>query len=228
MTYFSVVIFITSFQSVQMESFDRKAHWEQIYQTKNLHEVSWYQPVPETSLQVFKTLHIPADAAIIDVGGGDSLLADHLLHLGYRNITVLDISAKALERAKARLGSDAHRIKWIVADAASFIPEEKYDVWHDRAAFHFLTDEQDVNRYLNTAQQHLKPDGILIVGTFSEAGPKKCSGIDIKQYSEAAMTELMKTYFEKIRCFSSEHETPAGHIQQFLFCLFRKKALSPL
>lgn len=205
-----------------MEEFDRKKHWEQIYQTKQLNEVSWYQPTPDTSLNFFDQFKIPKEAKIIDVGGGDSLLVDHLLDRGYADITVLDISESALLRAKLRLGDQAARVKWIIADAASFLPVEQYDFWHDRAAFHFLTQEKEIENYINTVQKSIKPSGILVIGTFSEQGPKKCSGIEIKQYSEDSMTNRLKPFFEKIECISVEHKTPFDTIQQFVFCSFRK------
>lgn len=205
-----------------MENFDRKKHWENIYQTKELKEVSWFQPTPETSLDFFKQLNVPATAKIIDIGGGDSLLVDHLLDRGYQNISVLDISTAAINRAKQRLGERANKVKWIIADAANFKPLEKYDVWHDRAAFHFLTNEQEISNYLETAQLNINPTGILIMGTFSEQGPKKCSGIEIKQYSETTMTNQLKKFFEKIKCITVDHKTPSGTIQNFVFCSFRK------
>lgn len=205
-----------------MERFDRKKHWENIYQTKELKEVSWFQPTPETSLNFLKQFNTPVTAKIIDIGGGDSFLVDHLLDLGYTDITVLDISAAAIERAKQRLGEKAKKVKWIVADAATFKPTEKYDFWHDRAAFHFLTDDQEILNYLKTAQQNLNPRGIFVIGTFSEQGPKKCSGIEIKQYSETTMTERLKMFFEKINCITVDHKTPFGTLQNFVFCGFRK------
>jgi SAM-dependent methyltransferase len=205
-----------------MENFDRKKHWENIYQTKELKEVSWFQPTPETSLDFFKQLNVPATAKIIDIGGGDSLLVDHLLDLDYQNISVLDISAAAIDRAKQRLGERANKVKWIIADAANFKPLEKYDFWHDRAAFHFLTDEQEISNYLETAQLSINPEGILVIGTFSEQGPKECSGIEIKQYSETTMTNRLKKFFEKIKCITVDHKTPSGTIQNFVFCSFRK------
>lgn len=206
----------------KMENFDRKKHWENIYQTKELKEVSWFQPTPETSLDFFKQLNVPATAKIIDIGGGDSLLVDHLLDLDYQNISVLDISAAAIDRAKQRLGERANKVKWIIADAANFKPLEKYDFWHDRAAFHFLTDEQEISNYLETAQLSINPEGILVIGTFSEQGPKECSGIEIKQYSETTMTNRLKKFFEKIKCITVDHKTPSGTIQNFVFCSFRK------
>ncbi|OIR13145.1 ubiquinone biosynthesis O-methyltransferase [mine drainage metagenome] len=206
-----------------MENTTRKQHWENIYQTKELSEVSWYQPTPTTSLEFFKQFNIPTNAMIIDIGGGDSFLADHLLALGYSDITVLDISEAALEKAKKRLGNKAAKIKWIVADAANFNPTEQYDFWHDRAAFHFLTQEEEIKNYINTISKTVKPNGIVVIGTFSENGPKKCSGIEIKQYNETSLTNLLKDNFEKINCITVDHKTPFDTIQNFIFCSFRKK-----
>ena len=218
-------LFTPTFEKIfnrKMETFDRKNHWENIYNTKELKDVSWFEPTPETSLGFFKQFNVPKSAKIIDIGGGDSFLVDHLLALEYSDITVLDISEAALERAKARLGNDALKVKWIVADAATFKPTEKYDFWHDRAAFHFLTQEHEIVNYLNTVQQSILPTGVLVIGTFSESGPKKCSGIEIKQYSEVSMTEKLNRFFEKIKCITVDHKTPFETIQNFVFCSFRK------
>ena len=149
-------------------------------------------------------------------------MVDHLLDEGYDDITVLDISEAAINRAKQRLGDRARKVKWIVADAASYNPTSKYDFWHDRAAFHFLTKENEISSYLETAQKSIEPAGYLVIGTFSVQGPKKCSGIAIKQYSAASLTERLKQYFEKIRCMNVDHQTPQGAIQNFVFCSFRK------
>jgi len=205
-----------------MENFNRKKHWENIYQTKELQDVSWFEPNPETSLDFFKKFNVPTTAKIIDIGGGDSFLVDHLLDLGYENITVLDISEAAINRAKNRLGDRADMVTWIVSDVTTFRPTEKYDFWHDRAAFHFLTDDNDIITYLDTAQQYINPEGVLVIGTFSENGPKKCSGIEIRQYSESSMSERLKQYFEKIQCITIDHKTPFDTIQNFVFCSFRK------
>ncbi|HPA30882.1 MAG TPA: class I SAM-dependent methyltransferase [Bacteroidia bacterium] len=207
-----------------MEHLDRKKHWENIYQTKDLKDVSWYQPTPTTSLDFLKQFNIPTTAKIIDIGGGDSFLVDHLLDLGYTDLTVLDISAASLDRAKQRLGDRSTKVKWIVADAATFKPTEQYDFWHDRAAFHFLTQEQEITNYIDTIQKSIKPTGILVIGTFSEQGPKKCSGIEIKQYSETTMTDRLKKFFEKVKCISVDHQTPFDTIQNFIFCSFKKLA----
>ncbi len=205
-----------------MKNFDRKQYWENIYQTKELKDVSWFQPTPETSLTFFEQYKVPTTAKVIDIGGGDSFLVDYLLDLGYQDITILDISETAIDRAKQRLGDRANKIKWIVADAATFKPVGKYDFWHDRATFHFLTQEHEILNYIDTVQKSIKATGILVIGTFSEQGPKKCSGLEIKQYSEKTITEKMKLSFEKIKCITVDHKTPFDTNQNFIFCSFRK------
>ena len=209
-----------------MENFDRKKYWETIYQTKKLKEVSWFQPTPETSLSFFNQYKVPTTAKVIDVGGGDSFLVDYLLDLGYQDITILDISETAIDRAKQRLGDRAKKVKWIVADAATYKPDGKYDFWHDRATFHFLTQEDEISNYIDTVQKSIKATGIIVIGTFSEQGPKKCSGLEIKQYSEKTMTEKMKLFFEKIKCITVDHKTPFDTNQNFIFCSFRKLRLA--
>ena len=205
-----------------MEEFNRREHWENIYQNKNIDELSWYEPHPTTSLEFVQKFNIPKTAKIIDVGGGDSFLVDHLLDLGYKDITVLDISETAVEKAKARLGDKANDVKWIIADASDFLPPEKYDFWNDRAAFHFLTEKEEIRNYLRTIQHFVKLSGYLVIGTFSDNGPTKCSGIEIKQYSEQSMTDLFNKAFKKIKCIRIDHKTPSGSIQNFIFCSFKK------
>jgi UDP-N-acetylmuramate-alanine ligase len=167
--------------------------------------------------------HIVQQIHFIGIGGaGMSGIAEVLLNLGYQDISVLDISNAAIERAKNRLGERSKNVKWIVADASNFKPSEKYDFWHDRAAFHFLTEENEISSYLETAQQNINPKGVLVIGTFSEQGPKKCSGIEIKQYSEKTMADRLKLFFDKIKCITVDHKTPFDTIQNFVFCSFRK------
>lgn len=201
---------------------ERTKHWEKIYKTKGLNEVSWYQPTPVTSLTFIQELQVPITAKIIDIGGGDSLLADHLLDLDYQDITVLDISAEALERAKTRLGSRASKVKWIESDIVDFIPTEEYDLWHDRATFHFLVNEDEIEKYVETVNSGVKSGGYFVLGTFSGQGPEKCSGLYIKQYSEESMTARFNNTFEKLECKKSDHKTPFNTIQNFIFCSFRK------
>lgn len=203
---------------------DRKEHWDSIYQSKALHEVSWYQPIPRTSLYFVEEYSLPRSARIIDIGGGDSFLVDHLLDLGYSDLTVVDLSEAALSRASKRLGDRANLVKWITADIADFEPPLKYDFWHDRAAFHFLTKDEDIENYLYTASRFVKKDGILVLGTFSPNGPKKCSGLEITQYAPSALTSLLEQHdFQRLECFNVDHDTPFGTTQNFTFCSFRNR-----
>ncbi|RPG33749.1 MAG: class I SAM-dependent methyltransferase [Muricauda sp. TMED12] len=198
---------------------DRKNHWETVYNTKNPDEVSWTQEVPQISLNFIHSLQLDKSARIIDVGGGDSKLVDYLLNEGFENVTVLDISGKALERAKKRLGDKAHKVKWVESDILKFNPQETYDVWHDRAAFHFLTEPEQIQTYVELTKKVV--DGHMILGTFSENGPKKCSGLDIKQYNEEVMEATFQN-FEKIHCRTEDHRTPFNTTQNFIFCSFKK------
>jgi len=203
----------------------QKSHWEKVYGTKQFTEVSWYQPTPQVSLDFVKELNIPKDAAIIDIGGGDSYFADHLLSQGYTNITVLDISESAIARAKERLGEKTAGITWIVSDILEFVPPMTYDFWHDRATFHFLTGEDQVSAYLSVVNKALAVSGKMVIGTFSETGPEKCSGLPVKQYSEQSLTSLIKKWFRKIKCIHTDHITPFNTLQNFLFCSFQKSLL---
>ncbi len=198
-----------------------KEHWENIFSTKRFNEVSWYQEDPKTSIDLILSTKFDKNASVIDVGGGDSRLVDKLLDLGFGNITVLDISLKALERAKNRLGDKSKGVKWIVSDIREFRTNERYDIWHDRAALHFLTEEEDIDKYVRLVKRLLKPEGYLIVSMFSENGPKRCSGLDIKQYSEDSMKKLFSD-FEHIKSFEEEHLTPSGNSQIFVYGVFRK------
>ena len=206
-----------------MENTGRKNHWETIYQTKPLESVSWYQPVPETSLSLIASLKLPKTARIIDIGGGDSLLVDHLLQLGYTDLTVLDISEAALERARKRLGPRAETVRWIHSDVVAFRPGQTYDLWHDRAAFHFLTQPEEVGAYSKAAADALGPGGHLIIGTFSVNGPTKCSGLEIRQYDPASMEAAFGDAFRQTGCREVGHHTPGGAVQQFLFCTFERR-----
>ena len=199
---------------------NRKNYWEKVYETKNPNEVSWTQEIPKTSLDFIKSFDLTKQSKIIDIGGGDSKLVDFLIEEGFENITVLDISAKAIEKAKTRLGAKAEKVNWIVSDITEFTPNEAFEVWHDRATFHFLTSEEQTAKYMKTARKSVSR--YLIVGTFSENGPKKCSGLDIKQYSEETLTAEMENGFEKIKCIIEDHTTPFETKQNFTFCSFKR------
>ena len=200
---------------------ERKSHWENVYSTKQPHEVSWTQEVPTTSLNLIRSFAIDKSAGIIDIGGGDSNLVDFLLDEGYTNISVLDISGEALERAKKRLGAKADSVKWIESDITEFKPTEQYAVWHDRAAFHFLTTPEQIANYVDTAAKAVT--GYLAIGTFSENGPKRCSGLDITQYNEEKLESTFSAGFEKIECLTEDHTTPFNTTQNFIFCSFKKR-----
>ena len=197
-----------------------KAHWEAVYETKSPNEVSWTQQVPKISLDLIHALPLNKSAKIIDVGGGDSKLVDYLSAAGFENITVLDISHKALERAKQRLGNKAEKVNWIVCDITDFIPTTSYDLWHDRATFHFFTTKQQIDKYKNIVKKAVS--GYSIIGVFSENGPLKCSGLEIKQYNETQLSSLFKDHFEKISCLEEDHITPFNTRQNFLFCSFKR------
>lgn len=202
---------------------NRKSHWENVFQTKQETEVSWYQKKPETSLNFFIENNISKDANIIEVGGGDSYLIDNLIALGFTNLTILDISEHAIERLKKRLGGKAENVKFIVSDILDFKPNEKYDVWHDRASFHFLTNETEITKYKQIVSNSLTENGFLFIGTFSEDGPLKCSGLEITQYSANKMEQVFSEDFEKVKCFTENHKTPFDTIQNFIFCTFIKR-----
>lgn len=199
----------------------RKSHWENIYSTKSLNEVSWHEPKPDNSIKLIEKYALNKNVAIIDIGGGDSFLADNLIALGYSNITVLDISETAIEKAKIRLGENATKIKWIVSDITSFEPTEKYDIWHDRAVFHFLTNVLDQENYKELLINSLKENGIFIIGTFAIDGPTKCSGITVQQYDIESITTQF-TELELVENFNFEHPTPFNTFQKFIFAVFKK------
>lgn len=200
---------------------NRKNHWEQVYKTKQSNEMSWTEAYPQASLELIQSLNLPLFAKIIDVGGGDSLLVDSLLDLGYTNLTILDISEFALEKAKQRLGDRAQLVTWVVSDICDFNPSTTYDCWHDRATFHFLLDENDIQKYIATTNRSI--DRYLIIGTFSNLGPKRCSNLEIHQYNEIGIEQVFINNFTKIGCKSRDHLTPFSTLQNFLFCVFKKK-----
>ncbi|PHR17284.1 MAG: SAM-dependent methyltransferase [Fluviicola sp.] len=204
-----------------MEVMERKAHWETVYENKSPNEVSWTEEIPQTSLDFIHSFGDDKSASIIDIGGGDSRLVDCLLDEGYTNISVLDISEKALDRAKIRLGDLANSVNWIVSDITEFKPESTFDIWHDRAVFHFLTEEADIESYLELVGQSVAKN--MVIGTFSENGPLRCSALDISQYSMQELGERFGEKFEVIRSMNVDHTTPFDTVQNFSFCGFVKR-----
>jgi ubiquinone/menaquinone biosynthesis C-methylase UbiE len=199
-----------------------KTHWNHIYATRSSDQVSWTEAIPSTSLDFIHSFQLSKDARIIDVGGGESRLVDFLLDDGFTNITVLDISEQALKKSQERLGEKASKVIWIVSDVTEFKPSQKFDVWHDRATFHFLTTKEQVEKYVSLASQAIYNGGFLTIGTFSENGPTKCSGLEIKQYTEDNLQQTLTQSFKKIRCLDEDHRTPFQTTQNFLFCSFLK------
>lgn len=201
---------------------NKKQHWENVFSTKNSNEVSWTQAYPKTAMDYLENLNLPKTANIIDVGGGESNFVDALLEKGHTNIWVLDISATALEKAKIRLGKKAENVHWVVSDITAFQTEIQFDFWYDRAVFHFLTEQESINKYVQLVNHSIKEKGNFLLGTFSENGPLKCSGLEIKQYSENAMKDTFKERFEAVKCFTENHTTPFETVQNFQFCGFEK------
>lgn len=200
-----------------------KQHWENIYQTKDTtHEVSWYQDNPQISTELILSTGADKNGNMIDIGGGDSKLADKLIELGFKNLFVLDISAKALGKAKTRLGDKAGVVTWIEADVLEFETDTRFDIWHDRATFHFLTEKKDIARYIETASEFIKPKGHLIISAFSINGPKRCSGLDITRYSEDSIKETFGKALNHIKSFEKVHVTPFNTKQNFLYAIFKK------
>lgn len=198
---------------------ERKAHWERIYTTKDSAQVSWYRPHLDVSLQMIARTGVDQAARIIDVGGGASTLVDDLLAAGYDGISVLDIARASLDVARDRLGARAAAVTWLEADITQAdLPENQYDIWHDRAVFHFLTQADDRARYVAAVERSLKAGGHLIVATFAADGPEKCSGLDVVRYSPAALHAQFGGGFELVESLRETHPTPFGTTQQFIYC----------
>src|SRR5258708_4462018 len=194
------------------------AHWERVYNTKAPDTVSWYRPHLETSLALIERAAGGCSASIIDVGGGPSTLVDDLLARGYADVTVLDISQTALALAKTRLGPAAQRVHWLLADVAhAALPSHAYDVWHDRAVFHFLTAQQDRVSYVKSAMHAVKRGGHVIVSTFGLDGPSKCSGLDVVRYDAQSLHDQFRKHFRLVESATEIHQTPFRSTQQFLY-----------
>jgi 2-polyprenyl-3-methyl-5-hydroxy-6-metoxy-1,4-benzoquinol methylase len=202
-----------------MTVMDMKAHWAQVYATKAATDVSWYQQRPDLSLEFIQGTCIDTNAAIIDVGAGTSTLVDHLMTSGYTDITLLDISEAALEVAKTRIGSPSTQLQWLVGDVTSFpFEQQRYDVWHDRAVFHFLTDPLQQQRYVKQVLHAVKPGGHVIIATFGLNGPDKCSGLPTARYDAATLQSVFGSHFELIRSTNETHHTPWKSEQLFVYC----------
>ena len=198
----------------------QQTHWEHVYQTKAADAVSWYRPHLEKSLALIRYAASDLSAAIIDVGGGESTLVDDLLADGYRAVTVLDISPTAIEGAKKRLGRNADHVTWLAADITEVdLPEHRYDVWHDRAVFHFLTEPEQRAAYVRQVARSVKPGGHDIVAAFGPEGPLKCSGLDVMHYDADALHDQFGVDFQLVESMTELHETPFGTTQQFVYCL---------
>ena len=200
-----------------------KLHWEKVYNQKNENEVSWYQKVPNISLDIIKSLNLNLNSKIIDIGAGESRLVDNLLDLGFNNIDVLDISKKSIEKAQNRLGIRSNKINWIVSDINDFKTEKKYDLWHDRAAFHFLKDPIQLSNYVDLANSSLNINGKIVLGTFSTDGPLKCSGIEVSRYNQKSISDVFSKFFNLLNYKHSNHPTPFNTTQEFLFSILSKK-----
>lgn len=203
-----------------MSAPDRHAHWQNVYATKGETEVSWFQDSPTISLELIAATGAGHEAAIIDIGGGASRLVDALVAQGYRSVTVLDISEAALESAKQRIGHTAQAATWIAVDVSDWTPTGHYDVWHDRAAFHFLTDPRDRDAYKARLMKALRPGGQAIIGTFSLQGPDKCSGLPVVRYDARSIGDFLGPAFRLLETREHEHQTPWGTLQRFQFSRF--------
>lgn len=207
-----------------MDKEARKDHWEKIYQTKKINDFSWYQEVPQTSLDIIEKLKVPPTARVIDIGAGDSYLSDYLIKAGFVNISALDISDSAVGRAKRRLGVLSNHVRYLVSDITDFHPSQHYELWHDRAVLHFLTSDEEVANYVNSVHKSVVNRGHVIIGVFSDNGPMKCSGLSVRQYNEASLKNLLGEEFECLEIFRIDHDTPFDTSQNFIFGIFQRRA----
>lgn len=206
-----------------MNTADRQAHWENVYTTKGEGEVSWFQESPEPSLELIEFAGAASGSAIIDIGGGASRLVDTLVSRGYTDVTVLDLSGAALSAAQNWIGEKARRVHWLIADATTWEPTRTYDIWHDRAAFHFLTDEGDRVAYVARLRRALRNNGHVIIGTFALDGPETCSGLPVARYDAVGLGDVLGEGFTLIDTRRHEHRTPRGSTQRFQFSCHRRQ-----
>jgi SAM-dependent methyltransferase len=205
-----------------MNSVDRQFHWENVYTTKGEKEVSWFDDSATISLDPIRSTEVKTGASIIDIGGGASRLVDALLTEGFDAVTVLDLSKKALATARTRLGPLGEKVRWVVADATTWEPSERYDVWHDRAAFHFLTEPKDRAAYAERVSRSVRSDGHVIIGTFALDGPERCSGLRVIRHDAASLSEIFGGEFTLMESRPHGHQTPWGETQRFRFSRFRR------
>jgi 2-polyprenyl-3-methyl-5-hydroxy-6-metoxy-1,4-benzoquinol methylase len=206
-----------------MSEVGRKAHWENVYTSKGEKEVSWFQENPAPSLELIALAGLSADAAIIDIGGGASRLVDSLAAQKFERLTVLDLSKAALDAASKRLGDKRADIEWVVADVTTWEPSQTYDLWYDRAAFHFLTDQADQSAYVERLKKAVKSGGYVIIGTFALDGPERCSGLPIVRYDAASLSAILGPDFQLIDARRHDHATPWNAVQRFQFSMFRRR-----
>lgn len=204
-----------------MTTVDRQSHWENVYTTKGEGEVSWYEDTPALSLELLREAGLTSSMSVIDIGGGASRLVDALVSEGQAQMTVLDLSSAALETAKSRL-ANPERIQWLVSDVTAWAPDRQYDLWHDRAAFHFLTAAEDQQAYVRVLRKALKHGGRAVIGTFAPDGPEKCSGLPVARYDPEALQAVLGQQFRLISTRRHEHATPWGAVQKFQFSIFEK------
>jgi len=203
--------------------FDKKTHWEKIHREKSSSDVSWYQESPDLSLELIRRSGVRNDEAIVDVGGGASVLVDVLCEEGFRNLSVLDISGIALAGAQQRLGDLAETIEWFESDITEFDPPHAFTLWHDRAVFHFLTDESDRRKYVSVLKRALRPGGLLIIAAFAIGGPEQCSGLQVVQYDSSRLKAELGEEFELVEERDEVHITPANKEQRFTYFRFVRK-----
>ena len=205
-----------------MSTEDRHDHWQKVYTSKGENEVSWFQESPAPSLELIERVSANPASDVIDIGGGASRLVDALIERGFSAVTVLDLSEAALATAKARLGARAKRVQWVAGDVTIWEPRQSYDIWHDRAAFHFLTEARDRAAYLSRLRQAVRPGGHAIIATFALDGPERCSGLPVMRYDAASLAEMLGEEFTLIETQRHQHSTPCDSMQQFQFSIFRR------
>jgi SAM-dependent methyltransferase len=206
-----------------MSTLEKQTHWQNVYQTKGERDVSWFQEIPTISLDLIRASGVAADASIIDIGGGASHLADALIAEAYQSVSVLDVSEKALATSRDRLGPRAKQVTWIVADVTAWRPDKGYDLWHDRAAFHFLTEPGDRAAYAECVRKAVRPGGRVVIGTFAPDGPERCSGLPVIRHDAGSIGVVLGPSFKLIESRRHDHLTPGGTIQRFQFSRFQRQ-----